>query len=170
MTMVKLYNGHSIIDLSTDDIPSDAGMLLKLGTMCSDGRVEERDGKQVHIGDPTETGIVAATMKYCGMNREEIDNAYPRMGEIPFDSDRKLMTTINMIDGKPFAVVKGAPDIIISRCTTCLLYTSTQRRGGRGITGMSTREEDFAEYMLTCMSHDNIMLFTNTCLLYTSQC
>ena len=118
MTMVKLYNGHTIIDLSTDDIPSDAGMLLKLGTMCSDGRVEERDGKHVHIGDPTETGIVAATMKYCGMNREEIDNAYPRMGEIPFDSDRKLMTTINMIDGKPFAVVKGAPDIIISRCTT----------------------------------------------------
>lgn len=38
----------------------------------------------------------------------------------------------------------------------------TQRRGGRGITGMSTREEDFAEYMLTCMSRDNIMLFTNT--------
>ena len=118
MTMVKLYNGHNIIDLSTDEIPSDAGMLLRLGTMCSDGRVEERDGKQVHIGDPTETGIVAASMKYCGMNKEEIDNAYPRMGEIPFDSDRKLMTTINMIDGKPFAVVKGAPDIIISRCAT----------------------------------------------------
>lgn len=38
----------------------------------------------------------------------------------------------------------------------------TQRRGGRGITGMSTREEDFAEYMLACMSHDNIMFFTNT--------
>lgn len=118
MTMVKLYNGHNIIDLSTDEIPTDAGMLLRLGTMCSDGRVEERDGKQVHIGDPTETGIVAASIKYCGMNKEEIDNAYPRMGEIPFDSDRKLMTTINMIDGKPFAVVKGAPDIIISRCAT----------------------------------------------------
>lgn len=116
MTMVKLYNGHEILELGKEKIPENAQMLLRLGAMCCDGRVDIRDGKEVHIGDPTETGIVAASMKYLSLSRDDIDDAFPRMGEIPFDSERKLMTTINLIDGAPFAVVKGAPDILISRC------------------------------------------------------
>ena len=117
MTMVKLFDGHAIIDVGTD-MSDSVRRILELGCMCNDGKVTLVDGREAHIGDPTETSIVACMLKYFGQDKEEIDNIFPRMGEIPFESDRKLMTTINMIGGKPYAVVKGAPDILISRCTT----------------------------------------------------
>ena len=116
MTLTTVYDGRQIIQLKKGQLSEQVQMLLKLGGMCSDGRVDVKDGKAVHIGDPTETGIVAACMKYLGLDKSELDNIFPRLGEIPFDSDRKLMTTINMINGRPFAVCKGAPDILLSRC------------------------------------------------------
>ena len=117
MTVVKLFDGQNIIDLTEEQISQNGEMLLKLGAMCCDGRVEIQNGKAIHFGDPTETGIVAAAMKFNNISKDELDNIYPRLGEIPFDSDRKLMTTINMIDGKIFSITKGAPDILISRCS-----------------------------------------------------
>ncbi len=92
-----------------------AKKLLQFGTLASDGSVQIIDGKEKHIGDPTETSIVLAAMKN-GMPKEELNAAYPRKAEIPFDSDRKLMTTVNLIDGKPVAIVKGACDVMFSRC------------------------------------------------------
>lgn len=116
MALVKVYDGNDIVELSKENITDNIAMLLRVASMCCDAKVEIQNGKEIHIGDPTETGIVAAALKYLGLNKDELDNMYPRLGEIPFDSERKLMTTINMIDGKPYAVVKGAPDILISRC------------------------------------------------------
>ena len=116
MTLVEVYDGRQIVKLKTGELSEQVQMLLRLSGMCNDGRVELKDGKPVHIGDPTETGLVAACMKYLGLDKTELDNIYPRLGEIPFDSDRKLMTTINMINGRPFAVVKGAPDVLLPRC------------------------------------------------------
>lgn len=118
MTMTMLFDGHKVIDPTNEELPETATMLLKLGAMCCDGRVTIENGKEIHVGDPTETGIVAACLRYCRMSKDDIENIYPRMAEVPFDSDRKLMTTVNMINGKPFAVVKGAPDILMSRCNS----------------------------------------------------
>lgn len=115
MTMVKVYDGHEIVDIGENPSPAVA-MLLRLGCMCCDADVRFEKGKEIQVGDPTEAGIVSACMRYVGMSKADMNNAYPRLGEIPFDSDRKLMTTINMIDGKPYAVVKGAPDVLLSLC------------------------------------------------------
>ena len=52
-----------------------------------------------------------------GLRKEELTAEHPRVGEIPFDSDRKLMTTVHLIEGKTVAIVKGAPDILLNRCT-----------------------------------------------------
>ena len=117
MTLVKIFNGKEIVEVAEHGERRDVVSLLEMAAMCCDGRVEMVDGKAHHIGDPTETGIVAALMKYGKTDKAAIDSMYPRMGEIPFDSDRKLMTTINMIEGHPVAIVKGAPDILLSRCT-----------------------------------------------------
>ncbi|MEG1886512.1 MAG: calcium-translocating P-type ATPase, PMCA-type [Oscillospiraceae bacterium] len=116
MTLTKLFDGQKIIDIKFDEISKNAEMLLQLGTLCCDGYVEEQNGKMVHIGDPTETAIVAAAVNHFKTTKAQIDSISPRLGEVPFDSIRKLMTTIHMIDGKVYAVVKGAPDILISRC------------------------------------------------------
>jgi len=116
MTLVKAYlDGHNDTVDITDNNSDDIKELLKLGTLCCDGSVVFTDGKEQHIGDPTETSIVYAAHRN-GMEKEDLNRAYPRLSGIPFDSDRKLMTTINNIDGKLTVIVKGAFDVMAKRC------------------------------------------------------
>ena len=89
--------------------------LLTYGTLCCDGSVVFNGTEELHIGDPTETAIVLAAHKN-GMPKDALNSKYPRLAEIPFDSDRKLMTTVNRIDGKNIVIVKGAFDVMASRC------------------------------------------------------
>ncbi len=115
MTLVKAYadgevDAEQVNDTTNDKIKT----LLKYGSLCCDGSVVFENGKEVHIGDPTETAIVLAAHKN-GFPKDEINSSFPRVAELPFDSDRKLMTTVNMIDGKPIAIVKGAFDVIANR-------------------------------------------------------
>jgi len=115
MTLVKAYLDGSE---STEDVlqaSDEVKKLLMFGTLCCDGSVIIKDGKEQHIGDPTETSIVLAASKN-GMEKEELNAKYPRLAEIPFDSDRKLMTVVNEIDGKYVVIVKGACDMMIPRC------------------------------------------------------
>ena len=89
--------------------------LLMLGTLCSDGSVIFSEDRETHIGDPTETAIVLAAHKN-GMPKDALNEKYERLGGIPFDSDRKLMSTINYINGKKVVIVKGAVDVMEKRC------------------------------------------------------
>lgn len=116
MTLVKAYvdSSDSPEDISTEN-SSQIKELLRLGTLCSDGSVIFHGTEEQHIGDPTETAIVLAAHKN-GMPKEMLNKQSPRLAEIPFDSDRKLMTTVNRINGKNIAIVKGAFDIMASRC------------------------------------------------------
>lgn len=116
MTLVKAYTDGNDTpeDISAEN--SDAVKhLLKLGTLCCDGSVILQGDTEQHIGDPTETAIVLAALK-SGMSKEELQKQYPRLAELPFDSDRKLMTTVNQMDGKNVVIVKGAFDMMAPRC------------------------------------------------------
>ena len=90
--------------------------LLCLGTLCCDGSVVFDGEKEQHIGDPTETAIVLAAHKN-GMTKEALAKKYPRVAELPFDSDRKRMTVVCCMDGKLIAIVKGAFDGMEPLCT-----------------------------------------------------
>ncbi len=118
MTVMKVYvdgdnEASDVNDSSNDSIKK----LLTYGTLCCDGSVVFTDGQEQHLGDPTETSIVFAAYKN-GILKDEINKTYPRVAGIPFDSDRKLMTSINKIDGKFVVIVKGAFDVMASRCTS----------------------------------------------------
>jgi len=117
MTLVKAYVDGAA---DTEDIGAensgDVLELLKLATLCCDGSVVFNGDEEQHIGDPTETAIVLAAHKH-GMPKEELNANNPRIAEIPFDSDRKLMTTVNEIGGKKIVIVKGAFDMMAVRCT-----------------------------------------------------
>lgn len=118
MTMVMLFDGNGFINLTKDDValtPA-ASSLLKCGAICCDADVHVSNGSRVAIGDPTEIAIIDACEKYVRIAKNDITNIYPRLSSIPFDSDRKLMTTVNIIDGVTYAIVKGAPDIMLKRC------------------------------------------------------
>ena len=116
MTLVRTYvdgGEATAFDPATTD--EQTKQLLTWGTLCCDGSVEFEGDKEVHLGDPTETAIVLAAHK-LGNEKEALNESCPRIASLPFDSDRKLMTTVNKIDGKLIAVVKGAFDVMATRC------------------------------------------------------
>lgn len=116
MTLVKGWvEGEKDSEDITCDNSEQMKKLLAYATLCSDGSVLIEAEKVTHIGDPTETSIVLAAHNN-GMSKGELNTAYPRVATIPFDSDRKLMTSVNNIDGKLTVIVKGAFDVMASRC------------------------------------------------------
>ena len=116
MTLTKAWAvGMEEPELISNSNSERIKMLLKCATLCCDGSVVFEAEQEQHIGDPTETAIVLAAHKN-GMPKEELNKQYPRLAEIPFDSDRKLMSTVNEIDGKKIVIVKGAFDMMAQRC------------------------------------------------------
>ena len=116
MTLVKAYlDGADAAEAITNSNSEAIKNLLRYGTLCCDGSVVFHDDEEQHIGDPTETAIVLAAHKN-GMPKDSLNKTYPRLAELPFDSDRKLMSTVNRMDGKNIVIVKGAIDMMIPRC------------------------------------------------------
>ncbi len=125
MTLTKLWvdGTDRLEDVSSQNSPA-ARELLRYGALCCDGSVVYGpDGKEQHLGDPTETSILVAAHKN-GMEQEDLNREYPRAAEIPFDSDRKLMTSVNRVGDKWIAIVKGAFDVMATRCVKGDLETA----------------------------------------------
>ncbi|WP_333638439.1 calcium-translocating P-type ATPase, SERCA-type [Tissierella praeacuta] len=135
MTVVKVFTDGKIIDvtgggyepvgefkiegntINVEDI-GDFQTLLSISALANDANLEKTsDGYKV-IGDPTEGALITLAGK-GNINKQSINKEFPRIEEIPFDSDRKMMTTFHKdyIPNKVVSFTKGAPDIIINRCT-----------------------------------------------------
>jgi Ca2+-transporting ATPase len=93
-------------------------LMLLGGLLNNDSQLENGDNYRI-IGDPTEGALVVAAAK-AGLTREEAGENYPRLAEIPFDSQRKLMTTFHRLGEGIRAFTKGAPDVLLDRCTRVL--------------------------------------------------
>ena len=109
MKVTKICNYKE--DITNDIHSQNFNFILELGSMCNDCKI---NGKTV-IGEPTESAIVNAGLKY-GKNKNTLYEQMRRVNEIPFDSERKMMTTIHKIGSKYRIITKGAPDVIISKC------------------------------------------------------
>lgn len=119
MRMTMIFDGNKTIDLTETSPDENQKTLIQMGALCGNSRVTVApNGKKRFEGDPTGAGIANACLKYCNLSKTEIENIYPRMAEVSFDSSRKLMTTVNMINNRPFAIVKGAPDILMEYCSS----------------------------------------------------
>jgi Ca2+-transporting ATPase len=95
-------------------------MLLQGGLLCNDAILEEKEGKWLIKGDPTEGALVVAAVK-AGMHETEVRLENPRIEEIPFSSERKRMSTIHqMEDSKKRVFMKGAPEVVLQRCAHIL--------------------------------------------------
>jgi len=119
----KFLRDEQSFDTSADP---DAKVLLHGALLCNDALLDQKENEggapSWHvIGDPTEGAMAVVAMK-AGFQRSELEKALPRVQEIPFDSDRKRMTTIHSAGGvagypPTFAFVKGAPDVVLDLCT-----------------------------------------------------
>ncbi len=133
MTVRKVYTAGVTVDVSgvgyspKGEFEDKAAMesecfslLMKGSVLCNDADVVQEGDKWTIKGDPTEGALVVATLK-AGIQKEQLRDAYPRVNEFPFSSDRKRMTTIHasqlQTDGKNLVFMKGAPEIILRYCT-----------------------------------------------------
>ncbi len=124
MTLTTAYaDGYLDPETISSNNTENIRKLLMLGTLCCDGSVTFNGSEEIHIGDPTETAIVLAAHKN-GMPKEDLNKKYPRLAEIPFDSNRKRMTTVNKINSKNVVIVKGAFDVMESLCVKGDLKTA----------------------------------------------
>ena len=109
MTVTKIYLNEV---KGFENLTADELKMMLYFAICCDARIEEKDGKTVRIGDPTELALLDMNNLY---GNESI-NDYKRVLDLPFDSDRKLMTTVIEVEGKFVAITKGAPDRVINLC------------------------------------------------------
>ena len=135
MTVVKVYTDGRILDVTGGgydpvgeflengekvelDSIGDLDTLFSISVLTNDANLEETDEGYKIIGDPTEGALVTLAGK-ANIKKSEINKSYPRIEEIPFDSERKMMTTFheNYIPEKVVSFTKGAPDIVIDRCS-----------------------------------------------------
>jgi len=115
MTIQEIsINGNSYVDISKRIEGTD--LLEKIFTLCNDVEIDD-DGK--FVGDPTEIAFLDY-MNKIKQQPEKMKNDYPVILELPFDSDRKRMSTVHEIDGKTMVLVKGGLDSIINCSTKCL--------------------------------------------------
>ena len=119
MTVVDFYMyGTDKNELTRENVnySYQAKTLTLVSTLCNDSSITN-EGKE--IGDPTEVALINFSNKN-NLDYNELRNKYDRLNEIPFDSDRKLMSTVNDIHGDAIMFTKGAPDIVFSRCKYAL--------------------------------------------------
>lgn len=97
------------------DNSDDINLLTRIGFLCNDAKIIEGDV----IGDPTEGALVVLAEKN-EQSTKELTEKYPRVKELAFDSDRKLMSTVHTVDNQYVMYIKGAPDVLLSRSTKYL--------------------------------------------------
>ena len=128
MTIQKMYDASGHYNVSgtgyspEGEITDEAGStpasypdrLIEGALLCNDATYDP--DKQTIVGDPTEAAMVVLAYKH-GMKKAEWEAKYPRVQEIPFDSDRKLMSTFHKIGDSITMYTKGAPDELLRRCT-----------------------------------------------------
>ncbi len=135
MTIRKIFTGGRMIEVTgagyepKGEFKGFAGnvkdnrslnLFLQAGLLCSDSVLEQNEGKWTIKGDPTEGALVVAAVK-AGLHETEMRLENARIEEIPFSSERKRMTTIHqMAGGERMAFMKGAPEVILQRCSHIL--------------------------------------------------
>ena len=105
MTATEIYNGVDVLDI-TNGVSNDTAMLLRLAAAAS-----------LDDGDTTDKAIICACEKGANISKTDIDNLYPRLSYVPFEHDSMTTVSVNMIDGQPYAIVKGAAETVASFCT-----------------------------------------------------
>lgn len=133
MTVVELKDASGPVPMHTEH----GRQILDLASLCCNCTVS---GKTIH-GDPTEVAIVAA----APTEKNQLDTLYPRIREIPFSSERKMMTTVHRLEGNRFRIIsKGAPDILFTHCTNAAPRQNEEMASrALRVIGVAYRDVDF---------------------------
>ncbi len=109
MLLREVFDGEKTLDLAADTVSRQCDVCMRFASLSCDVTDNE-------ISDHTEAALVSAAARYLSIVKSDFDSEFPRVATIPLTPERKIKTTVNMIDGKVFSIVRGAPDIILERC------------------------------------------------------
>ncbi len=137
MTVLLVYDGEHTYEITGsgyepqgeilhDKMPVEPNELVtllhvfRIGLLCNESDIYEEEGQFRVDGDPTEGALIVSAMK-AGLNPEAERENYPRLGIIPFESDRGYMATLHEYQGKKIIFAKGAAEKLLDMCTACLI-------------------------------------------------
>ncbi|MBI2135702.1 calcium-translocating P-type ATPase, SERCA-type [Candidatus Woesearchaeota archaeon] len=172
MTVRKLYVNGDIIDITGDGYEftgefldngkklddknlKNIELLLRSGILCNNAEITKDPYKEINnqntvIGDPTEGALIVSAEK-IGLHKHELNNRFERAKELPFDSKRKMMTTVHKegtAKGKFISFTKGAPDIIVHQCTKIYLDGKIKKLDAKSKNKIIATNELFAQNAL----------------------
>ena len=140
MTVKKIFTNGKLLSESKLDVENDHDQrLLIMSMLCNDSITNERN----EIGDPTEIALINLGELY-GYDELQVREEHKRISELPFDSNRKLMSTLNDIHGKRLMITKGAMDVILNRSTNI-----TNENEVRAITSADKEEIEKTNQLLS---------------------
>lgn len=152
MTVVKVYNNDKLLETENVDIEDNHNRLaLEICLLCNDATIEEDNGDKKAIGDPTEIALVVLGNNK-NLFRKNLENDLKRVNEIPFDSDRKLMTTIHTYNNNYRVFTKGAPDVLIERCKKILINNEVKELNEDFKTKIKNINKEMAEKALRVLA------------------
>ena len=120
---------------------------IELATMCTDVDIDYENGKADISGDPTEVAIVEECYN-LGKSKKSLYNQFERISDIPFDSSRKMMTTIHKMENRYRIITKGAPDVLIKKCSKYYLNNQISSLGMSIINLIEKQNEKMAQNAL----------------------
>jgi P-type Ca2+ transporter type 2C len=174
MTVKKIWANETVYDVTGSGYknegkfmvneklanPEPLHKLLRIGMLCNDAKLDIKDEKIEVFGDPTEACLIVAAQK-AGFSRKELNKQESRVDEIPFTSERKMMTTFHQTDKGKVAYIKGAPDIIIENCNKILINGKVQRLDRRKKAEIIKQNEQFAKDALRVLGFAYNETFSN---------
>ncbi|MCX6777057.1 MAG: HAD-IC family P-type ATPase, partial [Candidatus Micrarchaeota archaeon] len=167
MTVRKLYVGDSYVEVTGEgyepkgdfiredcrlhaEKEEDLSLLLRIGSLCNNSHLDNKGGWGVS-GDPTEGALVVAAEK-AGIAQDELKRRFPRIEEIPFDSERKRMTTIHKTPGGTEAYMKGACEIVLELCSHALEGGRVEKLTARKRSEILKRNSEMADGALRVLA------------------
>ncbi|WP_409348429.1 cation-translocating P-type ATPase [Natronorarus salvus] len=165
MTVTRIVAGRETVDVTGTGYDTEGEFLvdgesigrervvevLRCGMLCNNVDVGTRDGERTYLGDPTEIALFVAARK-AGFDRGDLDERFPRLGEVDFTSTRKRMTTLHETpDGGRVAYTKGAPETVLERCDRELVDGAVVELTDERREEIKARIESFAEDALRVM-------------------
>ena len=114
MRVRRVWSKDDEVTNIEDSMTNSAMEILKMAALCTDVTVEQEDDDLVIKGNPTEVAIVRAVEENYH-TKAELEEKYPRVNELPFDSERKMMTTVHQMGEKYISITKGAFDVLAPR-------------------------------------------------------
>ncbi|MEG0873412.1 MAG: cation-translocating P-type ATPase [Clostridia bacterium] len=160
MTIRKMFLGmksydvseiNNISDIKEEYNKEDLENLAKVFILCNDTTYGENNGSKVMLGDPTETAMISFGAK-LDMDKEEMEQKYLRVDELPFDSTRKMMTTVNEFEEEYMVCTKGAVESILKCCTKIMIGGKVEKITDEHVKNILDNNLDMAKNALRVLA------------------